>query len=143
MLFHYDPQNVGVLRLQTGGLCSKLDELAARLRDGSLDVADLRVDFERLYQPDALGLADAMKEHLPDHDPRLIFVDRVGDQRRVDLSDMRSIASPLEKVALVASVQLQTIASILRKLAASVPEQAAKTELEDRLHRVMAELSRS
>jgi hypothetical protein len=45
MRFHYDPRNVEVLRLQTGGLCSKLDELAARLKHGALDVADLGVDF--------------------------------------------------------------------------------------------------
>jgi hypothetical protein len=61
-----------------------------------------------------------MKEHLPDHDPRLISVDRVGDQRRVDLSDRRSIEARLERIAPVAAVQLQTIASILRKLAASL-----------------------
>jgi hypothetical protein len=122
MPFRYDPQNVQVLRLQTTGLCSKLNELATRLKDCSLSVEDLQVDFERLYQPDALALADAMKEHLPDDDPRLISCDRVGDRRRVDLSDRRSIEAPLGRTALVAAVQLQTIANILRKLGASLPE---------------------
>jgi hypothetical protein len=63
MPFHYNPENVEVLRIQTEGVCAKLDELHERLRNRQLALDDLKQDYVRLYQPEAIALAEAMLHH--------------------------------------------------------------------------------
>jgi hypothetical protein len=104
MLARDDPRNVDNLRLQTAALCSKLSGVATRLRDGSLDVADLRADFERRFQPDAIRLADAMRECLAS-----------GDSCLIPVSDRINIGEPLLENPQIAAAQLEMIVSILRR----------------------------
>ena len=122
MTFHYNPDDRQTLFLQTEARCSMLEELAGRLKDHTLKLEDLKEDFDRVHQPDAVALADTWSNHLPYDDPRFIYRERVGNLRRVDLSDMRTLQAPLAQSAEIAATQLRTMASILRKLAASPAE---------------------
>ena len=118
--FHYDPTNLQVVRLQTEGLCRQLEELTRRLTQCTLQPEDLEEDFDRLYQPDALALAEAMLHHVPDHDPRIVMVTRFGNLRTFKSDDIETISVPFMSV--IASTQLMTIARLLRELARYLPQ---------------------
>jgi hypothetical protein len=110
MPFHYNPANVEVLRIQTESLCAKLGELHAGLQNGTFTLKGLKDDYSRLYQPEAVALAEAMRHHLPGNDSQ-------QNPLSGGLSDMPTLLSPL-----VTTTQMLIISRILRRLAASLPK---------------------
>jgi hypothetical protein len=112
---HDDFRNVKNLRLQIATLCSTLRSIAARLRDGSLVVSDLRDDFDCRYQPDAIRLATAMKQCLASGDSWLIHIDDPFPPLINDLTDRISSGEPLLENPQLAAVQLETVVSILHR----------------------------
>ena len=90
-LFYHDPSTPNAVRLQTDGLCSQLDVLVRRLDEGILRAEDLQEDFDRLYRPDALALAEAMLHYVPDHDPKIMMAARVGNIRSFKSDDIATI----------------------------------------------------
>jgi hypothetical protein len=87
--------------------------MAARLRDGSLVVSDLRADFDCRYQPDAIRLATAMKQCLASGDSCLIHIDDPFPPLIRDRTDRISNGEPLLENPQLAAVQLETVVSIL------------------------------
>jgi hypothetical protein len=113
------------IKIQTRELCAQLDEWGQQLIEGSLAIADVRRDFEERYQPKALALTDSMTAIVSPGTPGITIEFSDGTTRRVTFSDRQSIASPLPNNstdAHVAGVQFKTMASILRRLATSLPE---------------------
>ena len=106
-----------VLRQDTQELCQRLEAFAARLRDGAGVPEDLSDQFNGQFRYEALALAFAMIEYLPRTDPRVIIV-----MDRAAPCEGPTLAGPLQMDKHTAVEQLTTIASILRKLAASIDE---------------------
>jgi hypothetical protein len=115
------------IKLQTRDLSAKLETWGQQLIDGSITLSDVRRDFEERYQPQALELTDAMTGVVPTGTPGIRVEFSNGINRYVTFSDRPYIAQKLPNnetanADITAGVQFKTTASILRKLATSLPE---------------------
>jgi hypothetical protein len=114
-----NPEDPERLRSDTKRLCDELELNRKNLDSGELTFKEIKKLYDSRYRSKARALAEAMLCYVPDNDPRLMMVSRIGTLRTFKSNDVTMIEYPLSEQ--VASAHLDTVLKLLRSLTGYLP----------------------
>jgi hypothetical protein len=116
----FDPNDGETIRSQVGAICQMLEDEIAKLKAGTAGFEIVEEVYRTQIQPRAYALAEAMLHHVPDNDPRIMMIVRMGDFRSFQSDDMTMIDLSLSEET--AESHLWIIVDKLRALTGYLPK---------------------
>ena len=114
-----NPEDPERLRSDTSRLCDELELHLAEFDRGELTFPEANKLYDSRYRSKARALAEAMLRYVPDNDPRLMMVSRIGNLRTFKSDDVTMIEYPLSEP--LTSVHLNIVLKKLRDLIGYLP----------------------
>jgi bifunctional DNA-binding transcriptional regulator/antitoxin component of YhaV-PrlF toxin-antitoxin module len=115
-----NPEDPDRVRSATETLCHELEQYLAEFKQGGLTFAEIKRLYDSHYRSKARALAEAMLHYVPDNDPRLMMVSRIGNLRTFKSNDVTMIECLLSES--VITTHLGTVLKKLRELTKYLPK---------------------
>jgi len=112
-------ENPDRVRSSTETLCRELEKHLDEFKQGNLSFAEIKKLYDFHYRSKARALVEAMLQYVPDNDPRLMMVSRIGNLRSFKSDDVTMIEHPLSEA--VTTTHLGTVLKKLRDLTSYLP----------------------